>query len=138
MAKAAQKAKAVHLNPLDPKQWGDPIFQRIGDHQWACRQFTWALEIPEIPQCKKLRDRQESIMSGRLSKADRALCNNPPETVSGAVAALGYYLSPESGLSVSLDDQDRHLLAGLHKVFLKAVGMGPVVVPWQGPGLASP
>jgi hypothetical protein len=138
MAKAATKAKVQHPNPLDPKQWGDPIFRKIGAHQWACREFTWALDIPEIPQCKKLRARQESIMSNRLERAEQALIREVPETISGAVAALGYYLSPESGLSMSLGDPDRRLLAGLHKVFVKAVGMGPVVVPWQGPGLDVP
>jgi len=104
----------------------------------ACRAFAYALDIPEIPQCKNLRDRQEMVTSGRLSKAETALCRTPPETVSGAVAALGYYLSPESGLSASLDDPDTRLLAGVHKALVKALGIGPVVMPWQGPGLAAP
>jgi hypothetical protein len=87
----------------------DPIHALIAAHDAAVRDVETALSIPE--DAKELRDREEARTGDALATAEDLLAGCNPQTLAGAVAALRYFVAPESGLLDGVEERHARYLS---------------------------
>lgn len=134
MAKAARsnskrrstpKQGTLKVPKVPPGPAIDPIFAAIAKHRAALGDFRTALDIPEMPQTKALRDKEEKRTRSLEHNALWDLAETPPGTLNGVVAALDYFVDPAGDIVGGLDEIEATYLTTIFNRLIELVGPVP-------------